>query len=189
MDVLTYNKVGPKNEVYLNPGQAVAFKLQVDNSKLLSDSLLPISLDIGAKTITGKAATLVAAVVSGGSTTDSALTIATGTKVTLSTCTAMYRSLTLNRSMLTEENGKKYLYLEKNGRTYYWKPDTYSIAQYAYTQLGKTGISTELQALCAELLRYGATAQIFKDYRTDALADRDMTVEHRDLWQYQCDSE
>ena len=33
LDILTYNKVGPKNEVYLAPGQAIAFRLQVDTGQ------------------------------------------------------------------------------------------------------------------------------------------------------------
>ena len=58
------------------------------------------------------------------------------------------------------------LYMEKDGRTYYWEPDTYSIAQYAYAQLNKAGVDPKLKALCADLLRYGSKAQIFKAYRT-----------------------
>ena len=71
------------------------------------------------------------------------------------------------------------LYLEKDGKTYYWEPDTYSIAQYAYAQLNKEGASSKLKALCAELLRYGSAAQIFKNYRTDALADAAVTEAHK----------
>ncbi len=57
--------------------------------------------------------------------------------------------------------------------------DEYSIATYAMTQLNKDGASKELKALCADLLRYGAKAQIFKGYRTDALADANMTDVHK----------
>jgi hypothetical protein len=57
----------------------------------------------------------------------------------------------------------------------------YSIATYAYGQLNKTGISESLQKLCADLLQYGARAQIFKGYRTEALADSLMTAEQRAL--------
>jgi len=73
------------------------------------------------------------------------------------------------------------LYMEKNGRIYYSESDIYSIAQYAYTQLGKDTVADELKALCAELLRYGSAAQIFKGYRTNALADGAMTEEQRAL--------
>ncbi|MBP3413548.1 MAG: hypothetical protein J6K89_09845 [Oscillospiraceae bacterium] len=73
------------------------------------------------------------------------------------------------------------LRMEKAGRSYYSETDRYSIAQYAYTQLGKTGISPQLQTLCAELLRYGSAAQSFKGYRTAALADGAMTEEQRAL--------
>jgi hypothetical protein len=45
--------------------------------------------------------------------------------------------------------------------------------------LGKDTVADELKALCAELLRYGSAAQIFKGYRTNALADGAMTAEQR----------
>ena len=346
MDVVTYNKVGPKNEVYLDPHQAVAFKLEVDSSNHANKTLIPISLDVGAKTIAGgKEATLVAAVVKGGKTTDTALSITTKTTVTLSSATAMYRPLTITRDMLTKEGSKYYCYvvlynntkataphngdyvisltdvklcyvldpnasvqdnttdpevkpdvkapisaeeaesvnfvvdgsttkaaamviascletplsedsptlghslnlasdisinyvakktdlaeydsfylecvvegregslridpvekgeyyyftlegltavhmanevtatlhLEKEGRTYYAEADHYSIAQYAYTQMSKSNASPKLKALCAELLRYGSMAQVFKGYSTDRLADSNMTEAQKAL--------
>lgn len=63
----------------------------------------------------------------------------------------------------------------KDGREYYSPTDSYSIADYAYSQMGKAGIPSTLKTLCADLLRYGACAQIFKNYRTDALATDLMT--------------
>ncbi len=71
------------------------------------------------------------------------------------------------------------LYMEKDGRSYYWEADHYSIARYAYAQLNKEGANSKLKTLCADLLRYGARAQIFKSYRTDFLADANMTDAHR----------
>ena len=65
----------------------------------------------------------------------------------------------------------------KNGRPYYSPVDRYSIADYAYSQLNKIDVAPGLKKLCADLLRYGASAQIFKAYRTDALADSYMTEE------------
>jgi len=59
--------------------------------------------------------------------------------------------------------------------------DVYSIATYAYHQLNKADSANELKYLCAELLRYGSAAQIFKGYRTDALADSAMTREQK-VW-------
>ena len=70
------------------------------------------------------------------------------------------------------------LYVVRDGVTYVSGTDTYSIATYAYGQLNKDQIAPELQTLCAELLRYGSYAQIFKGYRTDALADSQMTEAH-----------
>jgi len=71
------------------------------------------------------------------------------------------------------------LYGTKNGQAYYSPVDEYSIATYAYAQLYKTEISENLKTLCADLLRYGAKAQIFKAYRTDSLADAAMIEEHK----------
>ena len=71
------------------------------------------------------------------------------------------------------------LYGEKNGRLYCSAEDLYSIATYAYSQMDKSNASTQLKALCAELLRYGGKAQSFKGYRTDALADGAMTEAHK----------
>ena len=71
------------------------------------------------------------------------------------------------------------LYGRKNGQIYYSPVDEYSIAMYAYSQLNKVGAPSALKSLCADLLRYGAMAQVFKGYRTDALADSAMTEEHR----------
>ncbi len=71
------------------------------------------------------------------------------------------------------------LVLMKNGTQYYSEEDHYSIAQYAYGQLNKEAAGLKLKTLCAELLRYGTWAQLYKEYRTDSLADGNMTAEHR----------
>ena len=67
----------------------------------------------------------------------------------------------------------------KDGEAVVLKEDSYSIASYAYCQLGKETASPELKAVCANLLQYGANAQLWKEYRTDDLADAKMTEEHR----------
>ena len=67
------------------------------------------------------------------------------------------------------------LRMTKGEESYVSNPDTYSVAQYAYSQLGKDTIPESLKILCANLLRYGAAAQSFKGYRTDALADSALT--------------
>ena len=72
------------------------------------------------------------------------------------------------------------LHMEKNGQPYVSKVDTYSVAQYAYSQLDKAAASGALKTLCADLLRYGKEAQIYKNYRTEALADGAMTDTHRE---------
>ena len=47
--------------------------------------------------------------------------------------------------------------------------------------MSKSNASPKLKALCAELLRYGSMAQVFKGYSTDRLADSNMTEEQRAL--------
>lgn len=73
------------------------------------------------------------------------------------------------------------LYGTKDGRNYCSPVDVYSIADYAYSQLNNTSAGIKLRTLCAELLRYGASAQSYKGYRTDKLADGDMTEQHMTL--------
>ncbi len=71
------------------------------------------------------------------------------------------------------------LYGTKQGKLSHSYVDVYSIADYAYTLLNSAYADAKLKTLCADLLRYGAAAQQFKGYRTDALADSDMTQAHR----------
>ena len=70
------------------------------------------------------------------------------------------------------------LHLTKDGQEYIVN-DTYSVATYAYSQLNKSNASDTTKATCANLLRYGSAAQIFKNTRTDALVDANMTDAHR----------
>ncbi len=62
---------------------------------------------------------------------------------------------------------------EKNGSTYYSDVKKYSVLTYVYNKLGYTGTATQnedLQALLEGLLKYGASAQNYFDYKTGALA-------------------
>ncbi|MBR6825757.1 MAG: phosphodiester glycosidase family protein, partial [Oscillospiraceae bacterium] len=54
------------------------------------------------------------------------------------------------------------LYGTKDGRPYYSPVDEYSIATYAYSQLNSATRPEALKRLCADLLRYGSKAQIYK---------------------------
>lgn len=78
------------------------------------------------------------------------------------------------------------VHMEKNGVEYTSTEDLYSVVAYAYSQLEKESSSLQLRNLCAELLRYGTSAQAYKNYRTDAPADSNMTDTHRS---YLCDLE
>ncbi len=71
------------------------------------------------------------------------------------------------------------LYMTKNGVSYASNADIYSVAAYAYAQMGKASSTATLKTLCADLLVYGAAAQTFKGYRTDALCDNAMTAEQK----------
>ena len=63
-------------------------------------------------------------------------------------------------------------YTVKDETTYYSETQKYSVLQYAYNKLGKTGAagSESLQALLTEMLSYGAAAQAYFDYHTERLA-------------------
>ena len=69
------------------------------------------------------------------------------------------------------------LHMTKDGADFISTTDVYSVGTYAYSQLKKEGAAASLKALCADLLRYGAAAQTYKAYRTDALVDAAMTAE------------
>ncbi|MBR4308647.1 MAG: hypothetical protein IKT58_03530 [Oscillospiraceae bacterium] len=64
-----------------------------------------------------------------------------------------------------------------DGLEYYAYDEYYSIACYALSQMSKSYASDSLKTLCADLLRYGSYAQLYKGYRTDALAMDAMTPE------------
>ncbi len=86
----------------------------------------------------------------------------------------------LNATMMNDQITAVF-YGTKDGAKYYSNEDVYSVASYAYAQLDKTAATAELKALCANLLRYGANAQIYKNYRVNNLADNKMTAAHKAL--------
>ncbi len=86
-NVATYDKIGPKNEVYLGPGQAVAFKLQIASTQK------PVSIDIGAKSILGDTTTLVAGFVGTVGTQSETLAVLTKQTYNIATGTALYYEL------------------------------------------------------------------------------------------------
>ncbi len=87
---------------------------------------------------------------------------------------------TLDQLSATEmnENITTTLYMYKGEEVYRTVVDHYSIAAYAYSMLNKDNVSQEVKTLCANLLRYGSVAQLYKDYATDALADEELSYEH-----------
>ena len=71
------------------------------------------------------------------------------------------------------------LHMTKGGVEYISSTDHYSVSKYAYAQLNKIDVNVKLQKLCANLLRYGAAAQAYKEYRTNAYVDANMTEAHK----------
>ena len=71
------------------------------------------------------------------------------------------------------------LHLTKGEETFVSPEDNYSIAYYAYSTMNRDGVSDAVKTLCANLLRYGSAAQIYKNYRTDFLPDEEMTEEQK----------
>lgn len=67
-------------------------------------------------------------------------------------------------------------YVEADGVAYYSDVNKYSIMQYVYNKLGKTGKPSsdeDFKAMLSNMLIYGASAQKYFDYRTDRLASDD----------------
>ncbi len=93
----------------------------------------------------------------------------------------IYYSFTLKGLTAVNMNDKiqAVIYGTKNGQVHFSPTDEYSIVKYAYSQMNQATSPMALKILCADLLRYGAKAQVFKSYRTDALADEAMTDIHR----------
>ncbi|MBR4308092.1 MAG: metallophosphoesterase [Oscillospiraceae bacterium] len=73
------------------------------------------------------------------------------------------------------------LHMEKDGVSYVSAEDVYSIATYAYRQLNSNSSTQALKKLCADLLQYGAAAQLWKGYGTDRLATANMTENQKVL--------
>ncbi|MBP3412229.1 MAG: hypothetical protein J6K89_03130, partial [Oscillospiraceae bacterium] len=96
--VATYEKVGPNNEVYLSPGQAIAFKLE------LADGKVPDRIDVGAKTILGDAATLAVGFVGAAKTDSSTLESLTRIAENIVTSTAMYYNVGIPASFAETDN-------------------------------------------------------------------------------------
>ena len=71
------------------------------------------------------------------------------------------------------------LHMTKAGVEAVSPTDYYSVSKYAYSQLDKSAAKESLKALCANLLRYGTAAQVYKNYRTDSYVDAAMTDVHR----------
>ena len=71
------------------------------------------------------------------------------------------------------------LHMFKGDVEYVSKVDTYSVGTYAYNKLNDANAAEALKKMCANLLQYGAAAQVWKEYRTNALVDANMTAEHK----------
>ena len=90
-----------------------------------------------------------------------------------------YFTLTGLTAVNMKDRIRSVLHGTKNGREYFSPTDDYSIADYAYSQMDKPTVPDKLKSLCAELLRYGAKAQVYKNYRAEDLVDEKMTDTHK----------
>ena len=109
LTVRDYNKVGPKNEVYLSPGEAVVFKL------VLSATRKPVSIDIGAKTILTDEGSLAAGFVSVPDSSADTLEVLSRIEEKLVTSTGMYYDLDLS-TLPTSQDVYLVLYNAYEGR-------------------------------------------------------------------------
>ncbi len=89
-----------------------------------------------------------------------------------------YFTLTGINALQMGDDVSAVLYMMKGEQEYYSKTDVYSVATYAYNKLNSSS-DDSLKRMCANLLQYGAKAQIWKSYRTDALVDAKMTAAHK----------
>ena len=65
---------------------------------------------------------------------------------------------------------------QANGTDYYSDVNKYSVLQYAYNMLGKTGTAStdeNLKSMLSNMLTYGASAQTYFDYKANRLATDD----------------
>ncbi len=62
-------------------------------------------------------------------------------------------------------------YVNINDVDYYSRPVKYSILEYAFNVRQNPNLNDETKTLLAEMLKYGALAQEYKDYETNRLAD------------------
>ena len=67
-------------------------------------------------------------------------------------------------------------YIDVDGTRYYSAPNKFSVLEYAYAKLGKTGVASDnkdFRAMLESMLEYGANAQKYFNYNTDRLANAD----------------
>ena len=72
------------------------------------------------------------------------------------------------------------MYLDKNGKTYHSPADEYSVKAYAMNRLEKSSDDT-LKTLLVDMLNYGAEAQMYFNYHTEELANKDLTKTQKNL--------
>ncbi len=80
------------------------------------------------------------------------------------------------------------LHASFEGEDYASNSVSYSVAKYCYNQLKKCTEKTALATVCVDLLNYGSATQEYTGYRTDALANADLTDEQKS-WGTQDDRE
>ena len=84
------------------------------------------------------------------------------------------------KMMNNDVTAQAYATNPEDGRLYASEPRTMSVRQYAYKMLelyadDATAQAGKLKTLLVDMLHYGAKAQMYTDYKTDALVDADLS--------------
>ena len=91
----------------------------------------------------------------------------------------MYFTLTGLNALRMNDVVRGVLTAYKGDEVFVSPMDEYSIASYAYSMMNRAGVTEQVKRLCANLLRYGAAAQIYKGYNVDNLPDSNLTEEQK----------
>lgn len=87
----------------------------------------------------------------------------------------VYFTLTDINALQMSKTVQAEIYAYKDGKTYVSPLDEYSVATYATNMMNRDGVTQQVKAICANLLRYGAASQTYMGYDVENLADANLT--------------
>ena len=90
-------------------------------------------------------------------------------------CNAKYTDITAKEFGVTMEVSVHAF--EANGQEHYSAPVSYTMQEYIIDELLKADNSVAMRALAADLLNYGAAAQVYFDYETEHLVNHNLSTE------------